>query len=348
MRIAQIAPLWESVPPAKYGAIESLVANLAQDLVRRGHEVTVFASGDSTASGRLIATHPISLNADTDLLEPEALRLVQIAEVVRRADEFDVLHSHLHSNSGLLGALALHPLHGQTIHTVHCYVNGDNRQLLSRLRANNYVAISDHQRTCDPSIRWLTRIHHGLDVDAFPYSSRADTPPYVAFLGRLRAEKRPDFAIQAARAAGLQIKIAGRVKPADREFFAQNVVPQLDGEKVQYLGELGFSDKVRLLGGARATVVTSVLPEPFGLVTVESMCCGTPVVATRSGAAGEIIRHGETGLIADSDDSFADLLQQVAAVSRATCRRHAEELYSLDRMTAEYENIYGEILTTSR
>ncbi|KDA40607.1 glycosyltransferase family 4 protein [Frankia sp. B2] len=348
MRIAQVAPLWEPVPPARYGAVESLVASLSQELTRRGHDVTVFASGDSTPAGRLVAVHPRSLNADSVVVEPEAIRLAQMVEVLSRADEFDIIHSHLHSNSGLLGAVALREIRSKTLHTVHCYVNADNRRLLSSVIDNKYVAISDYQRLSDPSVGWYSRVRHGLDIDEFPFRGQPESPPYVAFLGRLRPEKRPHFAIEAALSAGIQIRIAGRIKPADREFFAREISPRIDGEKVQYLGELGFSDKVRLLGGARATVITSILPEPFGLVAIESMACGTPIVGTQSGAAPEVVRNGEGGLIAGCDDSFPGLLSEVTEVDREGCRRLAAELYSLGRMTNEYEKLYRAVLTASR
>lgn len=344
MRIAQIAPLWESVPPAKYGAIEALVADLSRHLVAAGHEVTVFASGDSLVSGRLAAGHPRSLNADDSVIEPEAIRLGQLADVLEQAAQFDVLHSHLHSNSGLAAALVLHPLRNRTVHTLHCYANADNSRLLNTLADNSYIAISDHQRTSLPRLNWRARIYHGLDAGFFPFRAEPDEPPYVAFLGRLRPEKRPDFAIAAARAAGIPIRIAGRVKPADRSFFQTKIAPHVDGETVRYLGELAFSDKVRFLGGACATLVTSGLPEPFGLVTAESQLCGTPVVATRSGAIDEVVEQRETGLIADGDSEFPEHIHAALKLDRMACRSFSAERFSLPRMAAEYLAVYEEIV----
>ncbi|MCK9923340.1 glycosyltransferase family 4 protein [Frankia sp. AgPm24] len=343
MRIAQIAPLWESVPPAKYGAVEALVADLSRCLVAAGHEVTVFASGDSLASGRLVAGHPRSLNADDSVIEPEAIRLRQLADVLAQAAEFDVIHSHLHSNSGLAAALVLHPLRKRTVHTLHCYANADNTQLLNGLADNAYIAISDHQRASLPRLNWRARIYHGLDVGSFPFRAEPDEPPHVAFLGRLRPDKRPDLAIAAARDAGIPIRIAGRVKPADRSYFESEIAPHVDGEAVRYLGELAFADKVSLLGSACATLVTSGLPEPFGLVTAESQLCGTPVVATRAGAIDELVEQRETGFIANDDTELPDHIHAAMKLDRTACRNYSAQRFALPRMAAEYLAVYEEI-----
>lgn len=181
-------------------------------------------------------------------------------------------------------------------------------------------------------------------MDAFPFRAEPDDPPYVAFLGRLHPGKRPHSAIEAAREAGLPLRIAGRVKPPDRAYFLHEIASHIDGEKVVYLGELGFSGKVRLLGGARATLVTSILPEPFGLVTAESLSCGTPVIATRSGAVGELLEEGTSGFITSEDTDFPELLHAVAGLDRQACRDQAASRFSSRRMSMEYENLYGRII----
>ncbi len=339
MRIAHVAPLWESVPPRGYGAVESLVAELAAAQVLAGHEVTVFASGDSKVAGNLRAAADVALSADDRVREPEIYRMLQLQEVHDQADEFDVVHSHVHSNTGCLAVPALRNLRTPVVHTVHCFFNEDNAQLFRRYSAERYVAISADQRARLPELNYLGTVHHGVDVEQFPFKT-VGTGDYLVFLGRIRPEKGVHVAIEAARLAGLPLKIAGRVKPGDQEYFQRQVEPHLDGDRVRLLGELGFEAKTALLAGARATLMTSLIPEPFGLVPVESMACGTPVVSLRTGAAAELVQHGHTGFLADTTAGLADAVRLVPTIDRAACRRHVAAAFSIQRMANDYQAVY--------
>jgi len=348
LRIAQIAPLWESVPPRAYGAVESLVADLTDSLVSRGHHVTVFASGDSKIAGELHSCHPVSLNADPELAEPEIPRMLQLAEVRDRANEFDVIHNHVHSNSGCSGLPALAGLATPVLHTVHCFFNRDNTALFQRYQAERFVAVSNHQRSTLPGLNYQGVVHHGLDLRRFPskVDAGSDGSPFLVFLGRIRPEKGVHLAIEIAHRAGLPLKIAGRVKVRDSAYFAQAVEPHLDGDQVEYLGELDFDAKTRLLARARATLVTSLIPEPFGLVTLESLACGTPVVALPTGATPELVQDGVTGVLRSTTRELALGVHQAATLDPAACRAAVAERFSTARMTEQYLRLYARTAET--
>ncbi|MFJ2775947.1 glycosyltransferase family 4 protein [Kitasatospora sp. NPDC087315] len=344
MRIAHVAPLWESVPPKGYGAVETLVAELTTVQVLDGHQVTVFASGDSKVAGNLHSIGATALLADPRIREPEVYRMLQLAEVRDRADEFDVIHSHVHSNTGCLAIPVLQGLCTPVIHTVHCFFNDDNAPLFRRFAGERYVAISHDQRARLPDLNYLTTVHHGVDLQTFPFGAKAGPRPYVVFLGRIRPEKGVHLAITAARLAGLPLKIAGRIKPGDLTYFEQQVRPHLDGEQVTFLGELDFASKTALLAGAAGTLMTSLIPEPFGLVPIESMACGTPVVSLRTGAAPELVRHGITGYLADTAQELADAIVHLEAIDRAACRAHVASEFSIRRMADGYDAAYRRAL----
>jgi glycosyltransferase involved in cell wall biosynthesis len=344
LRIAQIAPLWESVPPAGYGAVESVVADLSDSLVARGHKVTLFASGDSKTSAELVAVCSRAFSTALDTIEPEITRMIQLADVQRHAESFDIIHSHLHSG---LGCLALPLLTGScapVFHTIHSFFTAETIRLFNLFPHERYVAISNDQRSRLPGIDFAATIPHGINVSRFPFRAKADDPPYLAYLGRIRPEKGVDLAIEAARHAGLTLKIAGRVKPQDRSFFDQEIRPRCDQKQVEYLGELGFDAKAAFLGGATACLVTSRIPEPFGLATLEAGACGTPVLALRNGAVSELIAEGVSGLIADTPAAIASAGRHIEGWDRAGCRRHVARHFSLARMADRYEVLFRSAL----
>jgi glycosyltransferase involved in cell wall biosynthesis len=341
MRIAQIAPLWESVPPRAYGAVETLVAGLTKALADRGHQVTVFASGDSEVAGELRPVCPRSLNSANEVVEPEIYRMLQGAEIRECAADFDIIHSHLHSNSGCSNVQVLAGLGTPVLHTIHCYFNRDNARLFRTFCRERYVAISNHQRNSLPELNYLATVHHGVDVSEFPAPRPEVDSPYLAFLGRIRPEKGVHIAIDIARRSGLPLRIAGRVKPVDRAYYEQLVRPHIDGERISFLGELGFADKTRLLGQAAAALVTSVIPEPFGLVTVEAMACGTPVLALATGATPELVLDGVTGFVADDPVALAAAVSKVPLLGRLACRQHVEQNFSMARMATDYEAAFA-------
>jgi glycosyltransferase involved in cell wall biosynthesis len=344
MRIAQIAPLWERVPPKRYGGVEAIVSDLTEELVRRKHSVTLFASGDSETSASLRATRELPLNADVRVREPEVHRLMQMVAVLDHAESFDIINSHVHSNTGCLAIPFLSQCSTPVVHTIHCFGNSDNNVLFARFAAENYVSVSHDQRRHLPDVRYVATVHHGIDVERFSFRSLPADPPYLAFLGRLRQEKGAHHAIEVARRVGLILKLAGRVKQADHHYFERAVKPHIDGERVEFLGELGFEEKTRLMAGAAATLIPTDLPEPFGLVTIESMACGTPVVAMPAGAVHEIVAHGRTGFIARSVDEMAELTARVGGLNRVACREHVTSLFSLRRMADDYERVYQRLI----
>lgn len=343
MRIAQVVPLWESVPPAGYGAVESLVADLTEGLVERGHSVTLFASGDSKTNAELAAVCPTALNADPSIVEPEAYRMLQMTAVKECSAEFDVIHSHLHSNSGLLALPMLTRTPSAVIHTVHCYFNRDNLGLLWRYPDEHYVAISEAQRRSASGLRFADTVHHGLNPSRFPFVATPDNPRYAAFLGRLRQEKGVHLAIKAALRAGIMLKIAGRIKPQDRRYFEANIRPHIDRGDVDYLGELDFESKTAFLGGAVACMMSPLIDEPFGLVAIEAGACGTPVVTTDRGALPEIVTPNVTGILCSSSDDLADAIHRAASLDRRQCRALVAERFSLDQMVTAYEAIYERV-----
>jgi glycosyltransferase involved in cell wall biosynthesis len=341
MRIAHVAPLWESLPPRGYGAIETLVTDLTAVQVSDGHDVTVFASGDSKVTGNLHGIGTTALHADPNVREPEVHRMLQLQEVRDRASEFDVIHAHVHSNTGCLAIPALHGLRTPVIHTVHCFFNQDNAPLFRRFASERYVAISNDQRSRLPELNYLGTVHHGINVEAFPFGSNVlDAKPYLVFLGRIRPEKGVHVAIATAHRTGMRLKIAGRVKPGDRAYFEQQVRPHVDGDQVSFLGELDFPQKTALLAGAVGTLMTSLIPEPFGLVPIESMACGTPVVSLRAGAASELIRDGVTGFLADSAQEMAEAIHRLPTIDRTRCRAHVAAEFSIRRMANGYQAAY--------
>jgi glycosyltransferase involved in cell wall biosynthesis len=340
MRIAQVAPISERVPPVGYGAVEPLVSWLTDELVRRGHEVTLFASGDSQTLARLHSVCPRAVNQPPAAKEPELLRALQVEEVRRRAAEFDLIHCHLHSGYGSLAVAQLAGLSTPVLYSLHSAFTTESRQFFSAFPDELYVSVSDGYRQSGPDLPYVGTIHHGLPAEIFPFSDTAESPPYLVFLGRLRPEKGTHLALEVARRTGLRLLLAGRVKPADQRYFAERIEPWLDGERIRFLGELGFADKVRLLGGAAALLFPITEPEPFGLVMVESMLCGTPVLSSSLGAVHEVLRHGETGFICPSVDSMVEAVARLGELSRAACRRHAAERFHVERMVSGYERIY--------
>ena len=347
MRIAQVAPLWEPVPAPRYGAVESHVADLARELAGRGHQVTVFASGDSTVEG-LHASCRTALNHDPTVVEPEAIRLAQMRQVLDRAENFDVIHCHLHSNSGTLGLLALSSCTTPVVHTIHCFRNADNAALFDLMADEAFIAISESQRASFRGLQFVATIPHGIDVARAPFRPQPDRPLYLAFLGRLRPEKGAHVAIEIARRAGLALRIAGRVKDVDAPYFDRQIRPHVDGEAVRYLGELGYHAKMRLLGGAYATLVPTTLPEPFGLVTAESLAVGTPVVGVDAGAIRELVDHGRTGLIGGTTADLPQLIDCVSRIDRNECRVDATRRFALSTMIDRYEDAFERVLVADR
>jgi glycosyltransferase involved in cell wall biosynthesis len=338
MRIAQVAPLYEPVPPRLYGGTERVVSYLTEELVRRGHDVTLFASGDSRTAAKLVAVTERAVRLDKESREVLAADFSrQLGRVFRNAGDFDVIHCHVDYLAYPFASLVRTP----TLHTLHGRLD---LPYLARLFRDfpevPLVSISDAQRKPLASLRltWAGTVHHGLPADAFPFV--AQPGEYLAFLGRIAPEKKPEVAIEVAKRVGLPLRIAAKVDASDREYFEQVVRPLLDDPLIEYIGEVEDAGKAAFLGGARALLFPIDWPEPFGLVVIEAMACGTPVIARPCGSVPEIIEEGRTGFIGDTVDDLVEAVKRIDTIDRAECRRHVEHRFSVPRMVDDYEALY--------
>jgi len=346
MRIAQVAPPFETVPPSRYGGTERVVSLLTEELVRRGHEVTLFASGDSTTAAHLVPTVDTALWRQDRVRDPFVYWTITLGEVYRRAarGEFDVIHSHLDFLTFPYSELVDAP----TITTLHGRLDlPDLPRVYARFPAAPLVSISNHQRRPLPDANWVSTVYNGIDTKNLAYSERGGD--YLAWIGRISPEKGLDRAIKIARTAGMPLKIAARMPLLDKndpnvqtdwDYYEGVVKPLLDSSDAEYVGEVGDGEKAEFFGNAVALLNPIDWPEPFGLVMAESLSCGTPVVARRRGSVPELISHGITGLIGETDEELAQLCAQAGQIDRATCREEAVWRFSVQAMTLGYEAAY--------
>jgi glycosyltransferase involved in cell wall biosynthesis len=336
MRIAILSPLYESVPPRLYGGTERVVANLVRGLTEMGHDVTLFASGDSRVAAELVSTVPHALRlSPVKSPDPGAFHIAMLAEVLRRRDDFDVIHSHVDYLGFPLAAALATPV----VTTMHGRLDfHEIKHVLGHYRDVPLVSISDHQRLPAPDQTWVATVYHGLPMDTFRFHERPGQ--YLAFLGRMSAEKRPDLAIDIARLAGIPIKMAAKVDPADTEYFATVIKPKLDPAFVEFVGEIGEHEKSDFLGNALGMVFPIDWPEPFGLAPVEAWACGTPVLARPCGSVPELHADGITGFVRDATEDLAALALRLPELDRARVRAYAERNFSLQRMCEDYVNVY--------
>jgi glycosyltransferase involved in cell wall biosynthesis len=339
MKIAQVAPLIESVPPRLYGGTERIVSYLTEELVRLGHDVTLFASGDSISSAALAPCCTRALRLDPTM--PDALphSMLMIDNVRARADEFDVLHFHI----DLLHFPLFRSLASRTLTTLHGRQDlGDLGTFYSRFSEMPLVSISDDQRKPLPQAKFMTTIHHGIPADL--HRPSFETGKYFAFLGRISPEKRPDRAIRIARAAGIPLKIAAKVDKVDEEYFRREILPLIDGSSVEFIGEINEQEKTKFLGEAAALLFPVDWPEPFGLVMIEAMACGTPVLAFRCGSISEVIEDGVTGKVVDSEQEAVAALPEILSYDRRAVRQRFDERFTATRMATDYVNTYRQLL----
>jgi glycosyltransferase involved in cell wall biosynthesis len=336
MKIAQIAPLWEQVPPPAYGGIELVVSLLTEELVRRGHEVTLFASGDSTTHAKLESIHPRAIRLDSEVKEYDVYEALHLNNVFRQADSFDIIHSHVGYPVLPYAKFIKTPI----VHTLHMPFTSDNRKLFLSAKEQPFVGISDAQIDASLGLNYVATVHNAIDVDRHQFFPYPDEPPYLAFLGRLSPEKGPHHAIAIAKQTGLTLKMAGKVDPVDKEYFEREIEPLIDGEQIQFLGEANHTQKNRLLGGAIAMLFPITWREPFGLVMIESMAAGTPVIAMRMGSTPEIIVHGKTGYLCDSVQECIEAVGRISDIDRHACRNHAKDRFGIERMVDGYEAVY--------
>jgi glycosyltransferase involved in cell wall biosynthesis len=340
MRIAQIAPLFESVPPRAYGGTERVVHYLTEELMRQGHEVVLYASGDSRTRAQLRAIVPDALRLAGEKTEPLIWQVLQLAAVAREAGQFDVLHFHtdfLHFPlSRQLGAAQLSTLHGRLDLSAL-------QPVFSEFSDMPLVSISADQRRPLPTARWIATIHNGLPENLYDFQPRGGD--YLAFLGRMSPEKGPETAIDIAHRAGIPLRMAAKIDPLDRDYFDARVRPLLRPPFIEFLGEIDERGKNELLGGALALLFPVDWPEPFGLAMIEALACGTPVIAYRRGSVPEIVRDGVTGYIVDGAEAAVAALRCIGGIRRQACRRDFEERFSARRMAGGYLAAYRQLIT---
>jgi glycosyltransferase involved in cell wall biosynthesis len=344
LRIAQIAPLMESVPPQLYGGTERIVSYLTEELVRLGHDVTLFASGDSITSAELVPCVPKALRLDANVRDTIPYYMLMLDRVRRSAADFDVLHFHIDQfHFPLFRSIA-----GRTLTTLHGRQDlPDLLPLYAGFDDMPLVSISNFQRRPAPTAHYVANVAHGLPLNL--HRPRADSGRgYLAFLGRMAPEKRPDRAIAIARAAGIPLKLAAKVDRVDEVYFREKIVPLLNGPGVEFIGEINEAQKTQFLGDASALLFPVDWPEPFGLVMIEAMACGTPVLAFRCGSIPEIVENGITGAIVDSIEEAVTALPGVIALDRETVRQRFEQRFSATRMATDYVTIYRSLIMSSQ
>lgn len=341
MRIAQVAPLHESVPPKYYGGTERVVSYLTEELHRQGHEVTLFASGDSVSSARLVAACRRSLRLDKHCMDPMAHHVLMLERVFQNADEFDVIHFHvdyLHFPLARRHRLA-------QVTTLHGRLDiPDLEPLYQEFSEMPVVSISDAQREPLPWVNWQATVYHGLPEDLYRF--RPEPGAYFAFLGRISPEKRVNRAIEIARQVGMPLKIAAKVDRVDNEYFQAVVAPLLRDPRVEYVGEIGEGEKDEFLGNAYALLFPIDWPEPFGLVMIEAMACGTPIIAYRHGSVAEVMEEGRTGFIVTSLEGAIEAARRIPELSRRRCREVFEQRFTSRHMAAGYLRVYERLIAS--
>lgn len=335
MRIAQVAPLYECVPPKLYGGTERIVSYLTEELVRRGHDVTLFASGDSMTQANLVPVCPRALRLNGDCTDQLAHHIRMLEAVVAHQREFDIMHFHIDyihfPLTRALGWTTLTTLHGRLD------IN-DLVPLYQDFHEMPVSSISNAQRKPLPWLNWQGTIYHGLPDNQYEFSPAPGS--YLAFLGRTSPEKGLDQAIAIARRTGMPLKIGAKIDLADREYFEDRLKPLLRGSEIEFLGEVGFPEKNELLGGAAALLFPITWPEPFGIVMIEAMACGTPIIAYPQGSVLEVVEHGTTGLIVPDADAAVDAVNRIGSIDRAICRRRFEQRFTSRQMCSQYLRLY--------
>jgi glycosyltransferase involved in cell wall biosynthesis len=339
MKIAQVAPLYESVPPKCYGGTERVVSYLTETLVSLGHDVTLFASGDSVTQARLRPMCRQAMRLDPGSVDPVADHILLAERVFQESGGFDMIHSHI----DYLPFSLWRRLKTPRVTTLHGRLDLPNLQNLYReFDDEPVISISDNQRSPLSWANWQATVYHGLPKNLYSFS--ASPGKYLAFLGRISPEKRVDHAIAISRRAGLPLKIAAKVDNVDREYFNEKIKPLLNDADVEFIGEIGESEKNEFLGRALALMFPIDWPEPFGLVMIESLACGTPVIACQRGSVPEILEHGESGFIVKNADEAVAALKDISKLSRKRCREIFEERFTSERMARDYIAVYKKLI----
>lgn len=336
LHIAQLAPPWIRVPPEKYGGIELVVSLLTEKLIERGHEVTLFATGDSLTRGRLLW---IFDKPQTDKLGDPAFDAMQVSLAFQHADEFDLIHDH----SGYLAVAFASFIKTPILHTIHGPVNDETIKFYLNFRRNCFFnAISNYQKEHLPSLQFVDTVYNAIDVEKYPFQAKKED--YVTLVSRISSQKGTHIAIKVAKQAGKKLILAGKVTPKDQIYFEKYVKPEIDGKRVIYLGEVSTEEKREIVKKAACFIFPVQWPEPFGLVMAEAMAAGTPVVAIRNGSVPEVVIDGKTGFVVNSLSDMVEAINQVDCIDPLVCRRHVERNFSPDYMANAYEKNYYKIM----
>ncbi|VXB39142.1 Glycosyl transferase [Burkholderia sp. 8Y] len=339
MRIAQVSTLYESVPPRRYGGIERIVSYLSEELVELGHDVTLFASADSRTSAKLIAGSDCAVRLVEDTADPQAFHFAMLEDVVVASKHFDIVHFHTDYQSFPF-ARRMQCAH---VTTLHWRLDVPGLEPMYRRFADvPVVSISNAQRAPLPWLAWAGTVHHGLPDTLYPFHAREGE--HLAFVGRIAPSKGPDAAIRIARRAGMPLRIAAKVDEADRPYFESAVAPLVEAPLIEFVGEQDDAGKSRIIGEARALLFPIDWPEPFGLVMIEALACGTPVIAFGRGSVPEIIEDGVNGFIVRNEDEAVDALARLPQIDRRRCRETFERRFTAERMAREYVDVYQRLL----
>lgn len=341
MRIAQLAPLAESVPPKHYGGTERIVSYLTEELVRQGHEVTLFASGDSQTSARLEPMSREGLRKTNGVSNPQAPFTIMLEKAFSSAEQFDLIHSHLDFLTFPLARRSRTPV----LTTLHGRLDlPELKPVFAEFLDCPLISISNAQQKPLAWANWLQTIYHGLPEHLYSFHPFSEN--YLVYVGRITPEKRPDHAIQIAKRVGIPLKIAAKVDPVDREYFHTVIKPLLSDPLIEYVGEITDAEKNDLIGNAYALIAPFDWPEPFGLVFIESLACGTPVLAYHRGSVPEILDDGQTGFVCDSVDHMAKAVQEISTLNRHQCRQVFEQRFTVKRMVQDYVAAYETLVNS--
>lgn len=341
MRIAQIAPLWIPVPPYTYGGTEFIVSLITEELVKRGHKVTLFASGDSKTEARLVPIWPKSLWR-AKLAAPHAVYSLLYREVLERQKEFDIIHDHCEFYTAHLSKFLEVPV----VSTIHHPMFEELIILFKKFPEINYTAISKNQKKTAPGVNFVKTIYNGIPIERYEFQEKPKD--YLLWLSKITPEKGVAEAIEVAKKTGNKLVIAGVIPKDQQDYFEYRILPEIDSEQIQFVGAANFEKKVELFKNARATLYPVRRPEPFGLVVAESMACGTPVIAYKEGAMPELIKDGKTGFLVDSQEEMVGALKKIEQIDRKNCRRHVARKFSCRKMVNKYEALYNKILKNQK
>jgi len=344
MRIAQVTPLWYAVPPYTYGGSELIVSMLTEELIRRGHEVTLFATGDAKTAGRLMPIWPkglVKANLATPFAAHFAVQALLYKELLEKQNDFDIIHDHSEEYGTPFTPFLKPPI----VSTLHNPLTEERIILYKKFPNINYVAISKNQKRSGPGINIVKTIYHGIPIEKYDFNPKPKN--YLFWLSSIQPDKGTAAAIEIAKMAGENLIISGPIHSHNADYFEYRIKPLIDGKQIQFVGEADFEKKVELFKNAKALLFPIRRQEPFGLVVIESMACGTPVIAFKEGSMPELIEHGKTGFLVNSTEEAVRALKRVKKISRSYCREYAKKNFPLKKMVNRYERLYKKIFKSS-